>query len=197
MTKSGRPTDYDYAMNTNTFGVGRKVEDPRVMAERVKRDMMRRAGVLDQYLSGLPDATDSAGEPIPMGEEDRRVARVAEERARDEAPPKPRGDPNPRPDYAAAVTAILDEQGRNSDDPDFQQLLDYRYTSEEMALEKIRALGPKEGAKPMPTQRLDEATAEWETLHKSPGVGSPQEAERRARRKELEAVIKGLEALGE
>ena len=195
MTKSGRPTDFDYAMS----GAGmQKVEDPRVMAERVKREMMKKAGVLDEYLSGLPDATDSAGEPIPQGEEDRRIARVAKERAQDAARAAAKPTSTIPADFSAEIAETLERQGRDSDDPQYVALCEgKRYPTQGAFLRELEALGRKPGAKPKPEQDLEAATAEWETLHKSPGVGSPQEAERRARRKELEAVIKGLEALGE
>lgn len=192
MTKSGRPTDYDYATRGTQF---RKVEDPRVMAERVKREMLKKAGVLDEYLSGLPDATDSAGEPIPMGEEDRRVARVAKERAQDAARAAAKPAATIPADFSAEIAETLERQGRDSDDPQYVALCEgKRYPTQGAFLRELEALGRKAGAKPMPAQDLDAATQEWNQLHKNPTAGGEAG---KARRRELQEIIRELEAAGE
>jgi len=192
MTKSGRPTDFDYAMS----GAGmQKVEDPRVMAERVKRAALAKQGLLDEYLSGLPDATDSEGEPIPMGQRDRELLQIKqyEERAAARAKPKPAA--TIPPDFSTEIAETLARQGRDSDDPDYQRLCDgKRYPTQGAFLRELEALGRKAGAKPKPEQDLEAATQEWEQLHKNPTAGGEAG---KARRRELQEIIRQLEAAGD
>jgi hypothetical protein len=165
------------------------------MAERVKREMLKKAGVLDEYLSGLPDATDSAGEPIPMGEEDRRVARVAKERAQDAARAAAKPAATIPADFSAEIAETLERQGRDSDDPQYVALCEgKRYPTQGAFLRELEALGRKAGAKPMPAQDLDAATQEWNQLHKNPTAGGEAG---KARRRELQEIIRELEAAGE
>jgi len=192
----------------------RITETPQELQRRVLRDAIKKSGVdLDDLDPRAQRILDRTGEPDsegnepgePMGQRDRELLRIAEEKGRAAERAAVEAERFSRTDAGQAKqaedtawgtrsAAFCAKLGLATDDPRVTALAQRKWGSEADFWNAVAGLtGPGTATAQKATPQLDAALSELDTLFKSPGVGSPHEAEKRARKKELMAIVAELE----
>ena len=191
----------------------RITETPQELQRRVLRDAIKKSGVdlddLDPRAQRILDRTGEPGEGNepgePMGQRDRELLRIAEEKARDAERAAVEAERFSRTDvgrlkqaedtaWGTRSAAFCAKLGLATDDPRVTALAQRRWGSEADFWNAVAGLtGPGTATAQKATPQLDAAVEEWEGLVRNPKVNTPDRPARLARQRELEAVIKELE----